>query len=156
MNTESLQCSCVRLMFCYCEIYWWVIALMFILQIASKLQERKLSTDSTYIFWYWFQMCLSHGSLFHILCVWSRQSGINTGFDLLLTNNRCGCCIELRLENWGLFLHRPPLMERCNFQAVELTHISLCGTNLPVMNLPGHCGASTTQPGFLLLCRGGL
>lgn len=36
-------------------------------------------------------------------------------------------------------------MEQCNFQAVELTHISLCGTNLPVMNLSGHCGASTTS-----------
>lgn len=45
-------------------------------------------------------------------------------------------------------------MEQCNFQAVELTHISLCGTNLPVMNLPGHCGVSTTQPAFLALPAG--
>lgn len=36
-------------------------------------------------------------------------------------------------------------MDQCNFQAVELTHISLCGRNLPVMNLPGHCSASITE-----------
>lgn len=83
-----------------------------------------------------------------------RQSGTNTRFEISsFTSNRCGCYIELRpfleLKIGGLYLHWGGLlMEQCNFQAVELTHISLCGTNLPVMNLPGRCGASTTEPAF--------
>jgi len=47
-------------------------------------------------------------------------------------------------------------MEQCNFQATELTRISLCGTNLPVMNLPGPCGASTTESVFLVLEGGSI
>lgn len=100
-------------------------------------------------------------------CASDRQSGINTGLDLLLANNCRGCQTELRPSGLkiGVSLwRRGLLMEQCNFQAVELTHISLCGTNLPVMNLSGHCGASTNESVFLALlelrgregCRGNL
>lgn len=87
-------------------------------------------------------------------CASDRQSGINTGLDLLLANNCRGCRTELRplgLKIGVSFWRRGLLMEQCNFQAVELTHISLCGTNLPVMNLSGHCGASTNESVFLAL-----
>lgn len=60
--------------------------------------------------------------------------------------------LELKIEAYSGIGVR--LWEQCNFQAVELTHISLCGTNLPVMNLSGHCGASTTEPAFWLFCGG--
>lgn len=100
-------------------------------------------------------------------CASDRQSGINTGLELLLANNCSGCHTELRplgLKIGVSFWRRGLLMEQCNFQAVELTHISLCGTNLPVMNLSGHCGASTNESVFLALlelggrewCRGNL
>lgn len=56
----------------------------------------QLLSTVTICFWYWFQMDVCHGSLFHILCVRQRD----TGFDLLLTNDCCGCCTELRPQNW--------------------------------------------------------
>lgn len=45
-------------------------------------------------------------------------------------------------------------MEQCNFQLTQLTHISLCETDLPEMNLPEQCGVSTCKPAFLALLWG--
>lgn len=45
-------------------------------------------------------------------------------------------------------------MEQCNFQLMQLTHISLFETDLPEMNLPEQCGVSTCKPAFLALLWG--